>query len=398
MFKTQVIKDLSNAIYDLEVQVSRTVHLKENADYKIEDGLIQTETINEIRNNILNAIKLLDEYLFNLQNIKKIDNVQDDTFVSPIDADNITQDLDNIDEILRKGMLTMYMARFLEASVKAKLNSKLVVEFNDGENSKGSIDFSFRDPIQSTGISFTEVEDFEFTEGEWVHVSFTYKLTSSADMALYINGKLVQELNTNSSSYSILWPMTWYDEYIIMVGGPAFSRASLNAYIDKVQFYKKALSQSEIVESMTTPLLSDASLLGYWDFEEGSTTDTEGYMLADNGTIKATMYKILQEDDISCGSQIQSFTFGAGVNPELELLGVEDNIVETPKTKAYVSNESLIIENVEGINSVVVYDAMGREILTSIPSSVEKVVSITLPNVKGLLIVKVNNEVVKIIK
>lgn len=65
MFKTQVIKDLSNAIYDLEVQVSRTVHLKENADYKIEDGLIQTETINEIRNNILNAIKLLDEYLFN---------------------------------------------------------------------------------------------------------------------------------------------------------------------------------------------------------------------------------------------------------------------------------------------------------------------------------------------
>ena len=33
-----------------------------------------------------------------------------------------SKDLDNIDEILRKGMLTMYMARFLEASVKAKLN------------------------------------------------------------------------------------------------------------------------------------------------------------------------------------------------------------------------------------------------------------------------------------
>jgi hypothetical protein len=271
-------------------------------------------------------------------------------------------------------------------------------KFNDGENSKGSIDLAFRDPVQSAGVPFTEVEDFEFTEGEWVHISFTYKLTSWADMAFYINGKLVQELNTNSSSYSTLWPMTWYDEYIIMVGGPAFSRSPLNAYIDKVQFYKKALSQSEIVESMTTPLLSDASLLGYWDFEEGCTTDAEGFMFADNGTIKATMYKILQEDDISCGSQIQSFTFGAGVNPELELLGVEDNIVETPKTKAFVSNESLIIENVEGINSVVVYDAMGREILTSIPSSVEKVVSITLPNVKGLLIVNVNNEVVKIIK
>ena len=149
---------------------------------------------------------------------------------------------------------------------------------------------------------------------------------------------------------------------------------------------------------MTSPLLNDNSLLGYWDFEEGCTTDAEGYMLADNGTIKATMYKILQEDEISCGSQIQSFSFGEGVNPELEILGVEENIAEEPKLKAFISNESLIIENVEGINSVVVYDAMGREILTSIPSSVEKVVSITLPNVKGLLIVKVNNEVVKIIK
>ena len=271
-------------------------------------------------------------------------------------------------------------------------------QFDNDENSEGSIDFSFIDPYQSSPVSFSDVEDFEFSEGEWAHVSFTYKYTSNPDMAFYVNGKLVQELNKNTVWNSLLYSLPWYDEYIIMVGGPAYNRSPLNAYIDKVQFYNKALSQSEIVESMTTPLLNEASLLGYWDFEEGCNTDAEGYMFADNGTIKATMYKILQEDEISCGSQIQSFSFGKGVNPELEILGVEDNIVETPKTKAFVSNESLIIENVEGINSVVVYDAMGREILTSIPSSVEKVVSITLPNVKGLLIVKVNNEVVKIIK
>ena len=271
-------------------------------------------------------------------------------------------------------------------------------QFNDDENSEGSIEIGFRDPLQSTGVPFTKVKDFEFAEGEWVHVSLTYRITYCVDMAFYINGKLVQELNTNSSSYSYIWPMTWYDEYIIMVGGPAFSRAPLNAYIDKVQFYKKALSQSEIVESMTTPLLSDTSFLGCWDFEEGCNTDAEGFMFADNGTIKAAMYKILQEDDISCGSQIESFTFGEGVNTELEILGIEENIADTPKAKVFVSNEMLNIENAEGINSVVVYDAMGR-VITSTNANGATSTQIVLPSsTRGMLIVKVNSEVVKVIK
>ena len=192
--------------------------------------------------------------------------------------------------------------------------------------------------------------------------------------------------------------MLFRSEYIIMIGGPAYNRSPLNAYIDKVQFYNKALSQSEIVESMTTPLLSDASLLGYWDFEEGCITDAEGYMYADNGTIKATMYKILQEDDISCGSQIQSFTFGVGVNPVLEILGVEENIAEEPKLKAFISNGVLYIESEDDITSINIYDSMGRRVLTPNPSPVERGVAITLPNVKGVLIVKVNNEVIKVVK
>ena len=261
----------------------------------------------------------------------------------------------------------------------------------------GSIDFSFRDPMQSSGIPFTMVEDIEFSEGEWVYVSFAYKFTSNVDMAFYVNGKLVEELNTNSSLYSSLKPMAWKNEYIIMIGGPAFNRSPLNAYLDKVQFYNKALSQAEIIESMTSPLLNDASLLGYWDFEEGCTTDTEGYMLADNGTIKSAIYKIISNSGISVGTEIQPFTFGEGVNPESVIQGVEKSVTEDAKTKAFVSNEMLNIENVEGINLVVVYDAMGK-VITSANANGATSTQITLPlTIKGMIMVKVNNEVVKVI-
>ena len=79
------------------------------------------------------------------------------------------------------------------------------------------------------------------------------------------------------------------------------------------------------------------------------------------------------------------------------ITGVKENFAETPKAKAYVSNGVLYIESKEDITSVAIYDAMGREILTLNPSTVERGVEITLPNVKGVLIVKVNNEVIKVV-
>ena len=184
-----------------------------------------------------------------------------------------------------------------------------------------------------------------------------------------------------------------------MVGGPAFSRSPLNSHIDKMQFYSKALSPNEIIESMTSPLLNDASLLGYWDFEEGSAIDTEGFMLADKGTVKATMYKIISSSDgISNGTEIKPFTFGEGVNPESVIQGVNESITEAPKVKVFVSNGVLHVESNEDITYVAIYDSMGREVYTPTPSPVERGVAITLPsNIKGVLLVKVDNEVIKVI-
>ena len=126
-------------------------------------------------------------------------------------------------------------------------------------------------------------------------------------------------------------------------------------------------------------------------------------MVADNGTIKATMYKIIQQGEGSyegatLGQEIQPFTYGKGVNPESVLQGVKASTAEECKTKAYVSNGVLYIENAESINSVEVYDAMGREIPPLNWEKDEDEAQISLPSaLKGVLLVKVNNEVVKVI-
>ncbi|MBQ3555368.1 MAG: hypothetical protein IJA09_04035 [Bacteroidales bacterium] len=78
----------------------------------------------------------------------------------------------------------------------------------------------------------------------------------------------------------------------------------------------------------------------------------------------------------------------------------ESGINETPKevsnTRAYVSNGVLYIENAEGINSVEIYDTTGKIITSGTYNNAS--VQISLPSaLKGGIMVKVNNEVVKVI-
>ena len=79
------------------------------------------------------------------------------------------------------------------------------------------------------------------------------------------------------------------------------------------------------------------------------------------------------------------------------VMGINESVIEAHKTKAYITNGELNIENEEGINSVVVYDAMGK-VITSANANGATSTQIALPsNTKGLLIVKVNSEVIKVI-
>ncbi len=240
---------------------------------------------------------------------------------------------------------------------------------------------------------FKHIEEYKFSPGEWVHISFQYYLTSKPEMYVYVNGKQSLKFDPLYDTVLISRPK----DAIIMIGGYAWKRSPLNAYVDKVQFYNRALTQTEVQASMYEPLLNDESLLGYWDFENGCTTDSEGYMMADKGTIKATMYNILQtEEGLSNGTEMQPFTFAEGVNPESVLQGVEESTAEVSNTKVYVSDGVLYIENAEGVNSVEIYDTTGNIITSETYNNAS--VQIPLPaTLKGVIMVKVNNEVVKVI-
>ncbi len=76
--------------------------------------------------------------------------------------------------------------------------------------------------------------------------------------------------------------------------------------------------------------------------------------------------------------------------------GINESIADTPKTKAYVSNGVLYIENADGINSVEIYDTTGRVITSGSYNSSS--VQIQLPvTIKGVILVKVNDEVIKVL-
>ena len=82
--------------------------------------------------------------------------------------------------------------------------------------------------------------------------------------------------------------------------------------------------------------------------------------------------------------------------PAITNTGIDESIADTPKVKAFISNGVLYIESEEDINSIVVYDATGN-VITSADANGATSTQIKLPsNTKGVLIVKVNNDVVKV--
>lgn len=101
--------------------------------------------------------------------------------------------------------------------------------------------------------------------------------------------------------------------------------------------------------------------------------------------------------------QLKNDTLLKFQNSEFEVIdlspaitGINESITDSTKAKAYVSNGVLNIENIEGIASVVVYDATGKAI-TSANANGATSTQIALPaTIKGVIMVKVNNEVIKV--
>lgn len=175
-------------------------------------------------------------------------------------------------------------------------------------NQSGDIVYTVRNGANTPPSSQLVDDSFILETNKWHYYTFVFEYkTSTLNIDLYIDGKLIYTLTSQIRTYV-------EDDKIIMIGGQNFTSAPLNAYIDKVQLYNKALSYAEIQTTMTVPLLNDESLKGYWNFEEGCNTNSEGFMPSDNGTIKATMYKGTFEE-----TEIVPFTFGNGIKTEEDI-------------------------------------------------------------------------------
>ncbi|MBQ7819613.1 MAG: hypothetical protein IJ341_07950 [Bacteroidales bacterium] len=105
---------------------------------------------------------------------------------------------------------------------------------------------------------------------------------------------------------------------------------------------------------------------------------------------------VLMKDDTLCKFENETFT-------RIDLKDIVTGIYEEETTvsniKAYVSNGVLYVKSSKEIKNISIYDSMGRTLLSPNPSSAE-MGEIAIPldlDIKGLLLVKVNNEVVKVV-
>ena len=134
-----------------------------------------------------------------------------------------------------------------------------------------------------------------------------------------------------------------------------------------------------------------------WDGSEFTTYTCDGYKEARSMLCDGNIVWVLLKNDTLLKFQNNEFE-AIDLGPAITNTGINESITEAQNTKAFVTNEMLNIENAEGINSVVVYDAMGK-VITSANVNGATSTQIALPStIKGVLIVKVNNEVVKVIK
>jgi hypothetical protein len=132
-----------------------------------------------------------------------------------------------------------------------------------------------------------------------------------------------------------------------------------------------------------------------YDGDDFTTYTCPGYEEARSILCDGNIVWVLLKNDTLLKFQNNEFE-AIDLGPAITNTGINESIAETQNTKAFVANEMLNIENAEGINSVVVYDAMGK-VIASANANGATSTQIALPsNTKGVLIVKVNNDVIKV--
>ena len=175
---------------------------------------------------------------------------------------------------------------------------------------EGTLSFSYRDGQANTGIVVPVSQDFQFKTDTWYHVALVMGYTSNRTMLLYINGKKVSEGAVPTGR--VVYP--WLSSNVIMIGGNAFNRAGIDGTIDEVRLYKKALTASDVKESMKhqSSSVTDSDFIGYWDFESEAQSDNTMKSIGYNKDLVSGTYEIKTISQGNNQYMPQSISFAAG--------------------------------------------------------------------------------------
>ena len=258
--------------------------------------------------------------------------------------------------------------------------------------SNGRFSASMRTNTNCPGPHFIK-ENNPIKEEEWHHILVNMKYSNGLYFSIYHNGEKFGETTPNDGNINCD-VIGFKNNSCIRIGVPGNydlnTKQPLDITIDNLQLYNRFLEEDEIYSlfNQDTPSSPPEGLIGLWNFEENS--ENMNYLINEIGSNNEVAF-------ISAGVPIDLYNPVAPDFSDGILSGIEKSIVEKCKVKAFVVNEMLNIENAEGINSIVVYDATGK-VITSANVNGATSTRIALPsNTKGLLIVKVNSEVIKVI-
>ena len=111
-------------------------------------------------------------------------------------------------------------------------------------------------------------DGYSLIPGVWYHVC---AVKSDRNLKLYLNGKLIASGQSRG-----VGPKDWRGAKFY-VGGSMTNLASLTGWVDEVQIWSKALTESEVREAMKGYADAPDNLEGYFTFEE-SRTDADGHI------------------------------------------------------------------------------------------------------------------------
>ncbi|MRR30291.1 hypothetical protein EG834_08205, partial [bacterium] len=104
-------------------------------------------------------------------------------------------------------------------------------------------------------------------DGNWHHVAMTWKKSTANGFATYLDGELVEQRNSSSTSIPNIGSQVFFGAWN---GTAEFAKGQL----DEIAIWHKALTRAEIRSHARNGLTGgEANLTGYWNFDDGTGKD-----------------------------------------------------------------------------------------------------------------------------